>query len=135
MQAIVKLKNMRFYAFHGVLTQERKVGGEYLVSVQLTIENASRAVFGDVMEGTVNYAEVFDLVKEVMSCPVALLEHVAGRIMHRVFMKFPAVIAAQVEVGKVNPPMGAALEEASIVISSDRTHFCNDLNMYLADSN
>ena len=36
---------MRFYAYHGVLPQERCVGGDYEVNVRLEVEKAAAAVW------------------------------------------------------------------------------------------
>ena len=66
---------MRFYAFHGVMPQERKVGGEFLVSVKVgyPLEQAMRS---DDVANTLNYAELYELVKKEMMQPSNLLEHV-----------------------------------------------------------
>ena len=45
-QSSIRLHDMRFYAYHGVMEQERRVGGEYLVSLQVETD-LSRAVNSD----------------------------------------------------------------------------------------
>ena len=45
---------MRFYAYHGVLPQERCVGGDYEVNVRLEVEKAAAAVWADSLARTVN---------------------------------------------------------------------------------
>ena len=34
MKGVVKIKNMRVYAFHGCLKEESKIGGDYLVNLR-----------------------------------------------------------------------------------------------------
>ena len=110
---------MRFYAYHGVMEQERRVGGEYLVSLQ--VEAAlSGAVISDSVADTVNYAELYDVVRREMAQPSQLLEHVAGRIGQRVLDDFPQVTALTVRVTKCNPPMGADSKGASVEICALR---------------
>lgn len=116
----IQLKGLRFYAYHGVLEQERKVGGDYTVDLQLRLSEADAAVFGDDLDGTVNYAEVYDLVRHEMAVPSALLEHVAGRILAAIFDRFPKVAAATVNLRKVNPPMGASCDGCAVVLTADR---------------
>ena len=120
LSTVVTLDDIRCYAYHGVLDQERVVGGNYTVSLRLTLQDASLAVFDDQLEGTVNYAEVYELVRRVMAQPSALLEHVAGRLLQLLFDSFPLISAAEVTVRKVNPPMGADCNGASVVLSAKR---------------
>ena len=116
----VTLDRIHCYAYHGVLEQERIVGGEYLVSLRLTLGDATAAIEHDHLSGTVNYAAVYELVQREMEHPSALLEHVAGRILHALFNDFPLVIGAQVEVRKKNPPMGADCAGAAVVLTATR---------------
>ena len=112
-QSSIRLHDMRFYAYHGVMEQERRVGGEYLVSLQVETD-LSRAVNSDSVADTVNYAQLYEVVKREMAEPSQLLEHVAGRIGQRVLDHFPQVTALTVSVTKCNPPMGADCKGASV---------------------
>ena len=118
-QGSILLHDMRFYAYHGVMEQERRVGGEYLVSLQVEAD-LSGAVMSDAVADTVNYAELYDVVRQEMVQPSQLLEHVAGRIGQRVLDEFPQVMALTVRVTKCNPPMGADSKGASVEICALR---------------
>lgn len=109
----VFLNEVRFYAYHGVLPQERKVGGEYTVSVKVAYDYSS-AADTDQVDDTLNYAELYDLVKYEMEKPSQLLEHVASRIGKAVFQKWPKAESVEVSVVKNNPPMGAACKGAGV---------------------
>ena len=112
-QSSILLHDMRFYAYHGVMEQEQRVGGEYLVSLQVEAD-LSRAAVSDSVADTVNYAELYDVVRDEMAQPSQLLEQVAGRIGQRVLEDFPQVAALTVRVTKCNPPMGADCKGASV---------------------
>ncbi len=103
----ILLRDLRFYARHGVLEQERTVGNAYTVNLTLRLSDAGAAVFDDHLDGTISYAEVYALVREEMHTPSSLLEHVAGRILRRLFETFDLLEHAVVEVCKDNPPMSA----------------------------
>lgn len=103
----ILLRDLRFYARHGVLEQERTVGNAYTVNLTLRLSDAGAAVFEDHLDGTISYAEVYALVREEMHTPSFLLEHVAGRILRRLFETFDLLEHAVVEVCKDNPPMSA----------------------------
>ena len=107
------LQDMRFYAYHGVLPQERIVGGEYTVSVEVETD-VTDAIATDDVEQTLNYAALYEVVKHEMLIPSNLLEHVAARIGKAVMDNFPQVQALDLTVTKQNPPMGADCQGAGV---------------------
>lgn len=123
MSSKIYLRNVRFHAFHGVLPQEGIVGNDYLVNLVLDYDFSS-AMKTDNLEGTLNYAEVYQKVREEMAAPSRLLEHVAGRIAHRLFSDFPEIQKLQLSITKVNPPMGADSDGAGVevVLTNDKTY-------------
>ena len=115
----IVLQDLRFYAYHGVLPQERRVGGDY--SVTLDIEaDLSEAVETDRLDATINYAALYAVVKREMLIPSALLEHVAGRMARAVFDTFPQARALSIRVVKLNPPMGADSQGAGVQLEVKR---------------
>lgn len=123
MSSKIYLRNVRFHAFHGVLPQEGIVGNDYLVNLVLDYDFSS-AMQTDELQGTLNYAEVYQKVREEMAVPSKLLEHVAGRIAHRLFSNFPEIQKLQLSITKVNPPMGADSDGAGVevVLTNDKTY-------------
>jgi len=115
----VFLKNVRFRAFHGVLPQERLVGGDFLVNLRVGYP-IEKAMESDEVEDTLNYATLFDLVRQEMNKPSQLLEHVAGRIVKAIMETFPAVTSVDLELTKQNPPMGADSDGAGIFLKVKR---------------
>ena len=111
---------MRFHAYHGVLSQERITGNDYVVSLRIKYD-FSLAMTSDDVNDTLNYAEVYQLVEQEMSVPSNLLERVAGRIGDRLLRRFPAIQELQLTVTKQNPPMGADCEGAGVEV-----HLIND---------
>ena len=113
------LDDIRFYAYHGVMEQERRVGGEYNVSLTVEADLADAARTDDVAD-TINYAELYELVKREMAMPSKLLEHVAARIGQRAIETFERITAVTVKVTKLNPPMGGDSKGASVEIKVKR---------------
>jgi dihydroneopterin aldolase len=116
----IVLKEVRFHAFHGVMPQERKVGADFLLSLRLGYD-ISKAMQTDDVTDTLNYAEVYQLAKQEMEQPSALLEHVAGRIAQTLMQHFPAVKSIDLTLTKQNPPMGADCQGAGVEL-----HLIND---------
>ena len=120
-QTSIQLHNLEFYAYHGLLPQERVVGGHYRVDVELSLTPPLRALTEDVIDDTVNYAEVYVLIRQQMEQPVNLLEHLAHRITKGLYAQFPQIQAVKLSVTKVTPPIsGIACEGASFCLQSIR---------------
>jgi len=124
MKQSIFINNMRFRSFHGVMQQEKTVGGDFSVSVCIN-GDFSQAVKNDNICHTVNYAEVYDCVKQQMSIRSALIEHVAGRIVKSLFGKFSAIDSVCLTIIKDNPPMGADSDGAGFTISCTREEAAN----------
>ena len=119
-KSIISLNDVRLYAFHGVLEQERRVGTEYSVSVRVHY-NISQAMESDDVADTLNYATLLDVVKREMALPSNLLEHVAGRMGRAIIDSFPKTEAVELTITKLNPPMGALCAGAGVTL-----HLIND---------
>ena len=102
------------------MPQERKVGADFTVSLRVGVD-LSRAIESDDVEDTLNYATLYEVVKQEMAISSQLLEHVAGRIGKAVFNHFPQVESVDVVITKLNPPMGADCNGASVEL-----HLIND---------
>lgn len=115
METYILLENVRLYAYHGVGEQERIVGNHYLINLKIKI-NVMDAVRSDSLEDTISYADVFEIVKKEMTIPSKLLEHVAGRIISALRKTYPAIGNIELKLSKNNPPMGADMDYASVLI-------------------
>ena len=116
----ITLTNVRFRALHGVLPQERRVGGDYTLTLRVGFD-VSRAVQSDDVADTLNYATLYETARQEMAIPSRLLEHVAGRIGQRVLSEWPEVTTVDLTLTKDNPPMGADCDGASVEL-----HLIND---------
>ena len=115
----IYLDDMHFYAYHGVMEQERLVGGEY--SVSLAVEaDLTEAIRTDDVADTINYAALYEIVKSEMAVSSKLLEHVAGRIGRRAMETFERITTLTIKVTKLNPPMGADSKGASVELKMTR---------------
>ncbi|NNK82269.1 MAG: dihydroneopterin aldolase [Flavobacteriaceae bacterium] len=119
---IIKLENIRVFAYHGCLNEETKIGSDYRVDLQVKADLKKSAV-SDKLQDTVDYVLLNSIVKEEMTVPSKLLETVARRIMKRVFKESEMVKKVSVSVSKINPPIGGDVEMVSIKMISTRKKF------------
>lgn len=116
---IIKVTNIRVYAYHGCLIEEEKIGSDYRVDVAVKANLQSSAI-SDQLKDTVDYVHINKIVKEEMAIRSKLLEHVANRIITRIFNEISIAEIATVEVSKINPPIGGDVERVTIEMSLNR---------------
>lgn len=116
---IIKVENIRVYAFHGCLKEETKIGSNYRVDlvVKANLKTSSKT---DELSNTVDYVLLNKIVKEEMQQPSKLLETVANRILNRIFKEDSLVKKATVSVSKLNPPIGGDVEMVTIKMTERR---------------
>ncbi len=106
---------MEFYAYHGCFPEEQIIGTRFLVDLYLEVDTAE-AEISDELNDTVNYQEVYLLVKEQMETKSKLLEHVGRRILDRIGERYPAVSSARLKISKMNPPLGGKMNNVSLTM-------------------
>lgn len=115
MKMYIQLENLVFYSYHGVLPQETIVGNEYIVNLKIAFD-MSHAFESDSVDDTINYAKVYEVVKKEMEIPSKLIEHAAYRVVSRLNISYPQITGLELKLSKRNPPVGAQLENASVIL-------------------
>ncbi len=144
--AIIALEGMKFYAYHGYYAEERVIGGEYLVDVDIST-NTNKAAMSDELAKTINYETVYLIVEAEMRKPSKLLEQVLLRIIMGIKYQFDNIAGLEVKITKLNPPMQGQVASSSLSDSQsfktkcgrcsrgllcygDATCWCNTTELY-----
>ena len=117
---IIKLKNIRTYSYHGCLIEEGKIGSDYTVNLQVKTDLRKSSIT-DNLKDTVDYVHLNRIVVEEMAIRSDLLEHVAHRIIMRIFEEVPEISRIIVAVSKINPPIGGDVEAVTIEMEEYRS--------------
>ena len=115
MENKIQLNSINFYAHHGVNEQERTVGNRFIIDLEVSAD-FSKAMINDELEHTIDYAELFSVLKKEMLQPSKLLEHVAGRIIVSLLQTFSEITAIRLKIAKQVPPIGADLKESAVIV-------------------
>ena len=112
---VICLRDMFFHAYHGVLEEEQTEGNTFRVTVRLWLDDMVLPEDDDISQ-TVDFRDVYAIVKGEMGIRSNLLEHLSWRIHDDMLMSFPQVSKVQVIVGKKNPKLGGEVgwEEVEI---------------------
>ncbi|WP_395056180.1 dihydroneopterin aldolase [Flavobacterium sp.] len=116
---IIKLKNIRTFSYHGCLVEEGKIGSDYRVDLEIKTD-LRRSSLSDDLKNTVDYVLLNQIVVEEMAIRSNLLEHVANRIITRIFSEIASVSRIIVAVSKLNPPIGGDVEAVTIEMEEYR---------------
>lgn len=109
----ITMTGLRFFAHHGVLPEERRRGQAFYVD--LAMDCAGPLPAGDRLDETVDYAAVYDMVRQVViGGPHQLLETVVDRIARQVLAHFPPVTAVTVTVRKPQAPLPGLFQDVAV---------------------
>lgn len=115
MKGSVSLEGLEFFAYHGFYQEERKVGNKYIVDVKATF-TVNEQWNSDDIALTLNYEQVYGVVKEVMEGSHKLLEKVAHDILTKVKFLSGLIEIVSVRVSKENPPIGGICKYSTITL-------------------
>jgi len=93
----IRVTNIRVYAYHGCLIEEKKIGSDYRVDVEIEAD-LTQSAKTDQLSDTVDYVLINHIVKEEMSIASHLLETVCERILGRFFSENQLIQKATVAV-------------------------------------
>lgn len=117
----ITLRNMIFFAYHGVLPEEQQLGQRFQADVTLYLDLGPAGRTDD-LNLTVNYAQVYDTVKRItenrkFQLIEALAEAVAGQLLE----SFPQVDKVDVTIRKPAAPVAGIFDYAEVAISRARS--------------
>lgn len=115
----IELQDIHLYAYHGVLPQENKIGAWYTINICVTIDQIN-CIKNDDIESTVNYANIYETICEEMKIKSKLLEHVCGRILSKLFTRFPSITQIDITLIKDTPPLGGDRLNCAVKIKAKR---------------
>ena len=116
---VIKIRNIRIYAYHGCLIEEGKIGSDYRVDLKVKAD-LSKSAQTDNLSDTVDYVHLNKIVKKEMAIRSKLLEEVAKRILDKILNEIPIVKKATVAISKLNPPIGGNVAMVTIEMYKKR---------------
>lgn len=98
----VHLHNCIFYSRHGVYEEEAIVGTSFEVNLSISFEEKEMI---HSLKQTINYVEVFDIVKKHFERPRQLLEMLAQEIAEDIYSFDARTRSVEIHIKKLNPPI------------------------------
>lgn len=115
------LHNIQLQGRHGYYDHEMATPQPFEVDVELSL-NLQPAGIDDDLEKTVDYARVYDVVRQIVeSTSFRLLEALAEAISHEILADFP-VLEVGVRIRKPSVQLGGPLDYAGVEIWRRRSN-------------
>jgi dihydroneopterin aldolase len=115
MKHTVEVNGIKCYAFHGCLPEEEKIGGNYMVDVEIKTDFSASFETDDLID-TVDYVIINKIVAEEMVIRSKLIEHVGNRIIQRLKKEVKGIITAKIKVTKICPPIDGDVDNVAVTI-------------------
>ncbi|MFO8053670.1 MAG: dihydroneopterin aldolase [Bacteroidales bacterium] len=113
---LISIEGMEFYAYHGCFQEEKQIGTKFILDIHLDAPTYEAEKTDDLSK-TINYQEVYSIIKKEMEHSSDLLEHVGRRILTVIRDAFPQIDEADITVSKINPSIGGKIKRVSVSLS------------------
>ena len=112
----IRIKNMVFYGYHGTAQEEKELGGRFEVDLDL-YTNLTKAIDTDNIEYTINYVDIYSLVKDIVTeSKYHLIEALAGKIVKEIFISY-TLSKVTIRLRKPNVPLRGVVDTVEVEIT------------------
>ncbi|MFC7394754.1 dihydroneopterin aldolase [Scopulibacillus cellulosilyticus] len=116
----IYVNKMAFYGYHGVFSEENKLGQRFFVDVILECD-LKDAGKNDDLDHTINYQEIYDITKKIVEGPPKkLVESVAEDISSALLSSFQIIQCCHIKVTKPDPPIPGYYDSVAIELTRSR---------------
>lgn len=108
---------MKFFAYHGVLEEERLNGQYFFVDTVMSVD-LKQAGNTDELGDTVDYSAVYNIIKDITeNNKFRLIECLADNISREIMSRYKNIKEILVRVRKPDAPIGGELDWAEVEIT------------------
>ncbi|MEK7224812.1 MAG: dihydroneopterin aldolase [Bacteroidota bacterium] len=112
----IELKELHFYAYHGLYAEEKKTGNEFEVNLTVSYQPPSGTITD--ISDTVNYAALYALLKKEMTKPRHLLETFVMEAAELIHLSFPLIKNIEISITKLHVPVPRFTGRARVAYSA-----------------
>ena len=112
----IALEGVVLHAFHGVFEQETAVGNDFRIDIEVEVP-VTDGMRADSLDGTLSYADLYEVCVAEFATPSRLLEHVALRIADALRSRYPQILSGHLCISKLHPPIPRFDGSASVALA------------------
>lgn len=98
----VHLHNLMFHSFHGMFKEERILGNNFEINVDVSFDVPDKITR---LQQSVDYVSLYAIIKEIMDVPTQLLETVVQDLAERFHLFDNKIRIVSISIKKLNPPI------------------------------
>ncbi len=113
----VGFEGLQFHAYHGLYDEEKQLGNHFEVDISVEVKDQ------DPIKGlneTVDYTEIYEIIRKQMGKRVDLLETLANNIVESIWHHFPFILHIDMVIRKLNPPIKGQAKSSFVRIKRGR---------------
>ncbi len=111
----IALRGIRFHSFHGYYAEERSVGNDYEIDIEVELVIDPEELADD-LSNTINYEQIYQICKDEMNKPCHLIETVTHNILDRLKRDLDENAHYRICLHKLHPLLGGLVDRASIEV-------------------
>ena len=98
----IYLNNLHFHAYHGLFNEEKIIGNEFVVNVEIVLLNEQ--IISDLNQ-SIDYSQVYEFIKDIMKTPTPLLETIVANISDAIYAYNKNIKEINIKIEKKHPPI------------------------------
>ncbi len=98
----IYLNNLHFHAYHGLFEEEKIIGNEFIVNVEIGLSNEQII---DELNQTIDYSMVYKIIQDNMNIPTPLLETLVANISNGIYVYDNRIKEISIKIEKKHPPI------------------------------
>jgi len=98
----IYLNNLHFHAYHGLFEEEKIIGNEFIVNVEIVLLNEQ--IISDLKQ-SIDYSKVYEIIKDLMNTPTPLLETLVVNISNAIYTFDNNIKEISIKIEKKHPPI------------------------------
>jgi 7,8-dihydroneopterin aldolase/epimerase/oxygenase len=98
----IHLQQLQFFAYHGLYPNEKAYGNQFELNIDVDIDAAKNI---NKLSETVDYAELYGIIKKRMQQPTPLLETVAQELADLLLQYSALIKKVSISIQKKSPPI------------------------------
>lgn len=115
----ISLNKLLFVGYHGLYPEEKKLGNNYAVDIDIDFSPKQGVI--DQLDQTIDYVQVYAIVKKWMEIPTPLLETLVGKIADDILLVQHLANKVFVKITKLHLPIDSFEGNVSVKIEKSRS--------------
>jgi dihydroneopterin aldolase len=112
----ISLNKLRFFAYHGLFSEEKKIGAEFGVDLHVSYHPTDKIT---ALDETIDYGKLYQLLKAEMQKPRELLETFVMEVTQAIYLSFPFVKKIDISITKLQAPIAGFTGNVAVQYSKE----------------